>query len=383
MENETENLNNTVSAGKIKEAKRKKGGKKNTKNKTPDGSIFEDPFAPDHDSPYDFIPTETDNGEGGDESCTEPLTLGELVVIPSGEMAHEELTYDEATNLTSTIRNAANMLWFLIVKAYEGKAWKVLGYTSWGEYVTEEFDMSRSRSYQIIDQAKVIKAIEAAAPGGTKIKLSEAAARDLKHVLDNVIPEIKEKTQGLNAEEAEGVVEEILKEQRETFKEFNKKDDLTINSDETTTGADGAAYLTENSPYSNESRNGHEYSQGGIGENYNETPPSEWATTHDTATFTDNDFTTPTWSDRDNTVVNTVFPPESENLDISTLAEYADAAQNIYIAVVALTDIPEDIGDMMNIISEEREKFIEKHLDNATAKLNQFAETWKNRKTQI
>lgn len=43
-----------------------------------------------------------------------------------------------ARELTRQIREATENLWGLIVRAYQTKAWKTLGYPSWDAYVTKE-----------------------------------------------------------------------------------------------------------------------------------------------------------------------------------------------------------------------------------------------------
>lgn len=43
-----------------------------------------------------------------------------------------------ARALTERIRTAADDLWELIVLAYQGKTWKVLGYDTWDDYVSRE-----------------------------------------------------------------------------------------------------------------------------------------------------------------------------------------------------------------------------------------------------
>lgn len=57
----------------------------------------------------------------------------------------ELLTFTEAKELTSRIRQTGSVLWAQIVKAYQGRAWVVLGYPSWDEYCDAEFDGARLR----------------------------------------------------------------------------------------------------------------------------------------------------------------------------------------------------------------------------------------------
>lgn len=105
------------------------------------------------------------------------------------------LDRNEAQALTDDIRNHAAAAWTLLIRAHNGKAWKALGYASWAEYVGAEFNMSRGRSYQILDQARVIQEIEAAV--STKVDISEREARDLKADLPAVIDQAREAVDAL------------------------------------------------------------------------------------------------------------------------------------------------------------------------------------------
>ena len=106
-----------------------------------------------------------------------------------------EITKAQARKLTDRIKSAADELWSLLLEAHEGKAWKSLGYTTWDAYIAAEFDMGRSQSYRLLDQARVTKAIEAAAgvPHGGQI--TERVARDIKPVIEEVTQEIRAKVQ--------------------------------------------------------------------------------------------------------------------------------------------------------------------------------------------
>ena len=137
--------------------------------------------------------------------------------------SNSELTYEQATKLTESIRNTSKVLWVLISRAHSGKAWIALGYTSWESYVVAEFDISRSRSYQLLNQAKVIQEIESNVPEGTHIVISESEARDLRGVLDEVLPQIKTQTEGLSPEEASIVANRILQEQNNAKKETERE----------------------------------------------------------------------------------------------------------------------------------------------------------------
>lgn len=152
------------------------------------------------------------------------------VVVLASENAVEvtisqPLSKEEAEQLTEHIRSTADVLYVLIARAHAGQAWKPLGYSSFEKYVKAEFDISRSRAYQFLNQAHVIDAITAAAPEGTHIKISEAAARDLKNFVDELAPDIARNTEGLSGSEAGDVVEDLVNEYRERSKKPIDEDD--------------------------------------------------------------------------------------------------------------------------------------------------------------
>jgi hypothetical protein len=121
-------------------------------------------------------------------------------------------TKREAQQLTDRIRQSVDNLWLLLTEAHDRRAWKALGYTTWAEYVAAEFAMGRQRSYQILDQGRVIEAIRGVAVvstagrqndlrGATRtlsnpavgIEVSEKAAREIKDSLPEVISDIRDR----------------------------------------------------------------------------------------------------------------------------------------------------------------------------------------------
>lgn len=103
---------------------------------------------------------------------------------------------ERALHLTKQIKSAADDLWTLLLRAWESKAWAALGYKGWNEYVATEFDFSRQRSYQLINQGRVIKALREAVSTdvdtGIVPTITEAVARDIYPVRDEVAAEVRE-----------------------------------------------------------------------------------------------------------------------------------------------------------------------------------------------
>lgn len=272
----------------------------------------------------------------------------EILPVPSINLSldNTELTTEQAVKLTETIRNASEVLWILISRAHTGKAWLALGYPSWEGYVYAEFDMSRSRSYQLLDQARVIREIEAAVPAGTEIHMSEAAARDLRGILDEVIPQIKERTEGLVSKEASIVLDQIIEEKRNSLLEgkqeaiIREREEAYSRVDEEDNGA------FESSLSARESRDRFE------------NPPVPG-----------------------NPLVSMApsVAPRANDVDVVKIRKNVNAAHDIYSSLSALSSLPEELDEVVAIIAPERYAQIDTHLDKAMENLLHFHKLWKSR----
>lgn len=125
------------------------------------------------------------------------------------------MSRDEAEGLTKSIQSTASALYILLKKAHDEKAYISLGYKTWSEYIDGEFDFSRTRSYQLINQANVIEEINQA--GGVELFITEREARSIKSKLPEITEKLKEvKEANLPKEKAEEKVKEVIEESKET-----------------------------------------------------------------------------------------------------------------------------------------------------------------------
>jgi len=129
-----------------------------------------------------------------------------------------ELSEGKARELTNAIKAAAEATYVLLARAHQGKAYKALGYATWADYVTQEFEISTQRSYQLLNLSKTIEALEAVAPEGTEVKLTEAQARDIKRELPFITSKIAEETKDLTPEEASERIDETIQAARDQKK---------------------------------------------------------------------------------------------------------------------------------------------------------------------
>ncbi len=132
-----------------------------------------------------------------------------------------DLNRDDASRLTAKIKGYAGRTFQLLAEAHDRKAWKALGFTSWAQYVAIEFDMSKSRAYQLVSQARIVAELAEIAEVSTDVDtsplVSEAAARDIAPVMGEVRSaieaELAEHPEADEAERAE-MVEKIVEEKR-------------------------------------------------------------------------------------------------------------------------------------------------------------------------
>lgn len=141
------------------------------------------------------------------------------------DLSSPELNESEAREITNKIRTTTNVLYLLIARAHAGKAHVALGYSSFENYIKEEFNYSKSYAYKLLNQANVINAIEAVSPEGTQVYVSDATARGLKASMDDFIPELEERMVGVPADEAGEVIEELIAEYKERQAERAAEED--------------------------------------------------------------------------------------------------------------------------------------------------------------
>lgn len=263
----------------------------------------------------------------GDIVSPPPLAIVRAVVDVAADGSVDftvPLSTDEARELTEHIRSAADMLYVLINRAHAGRAWEALGYGTFADYVKAEFDISRSRAYQLINQANVVAAIEAASPDGTNVHISEATARDLRSVIGDVIPEIEDRTRDLPADEAGDVVEEIVEEYRDKARQKREDHDADYDDDDTDSDAG--------------------FSNGGGDGIYTPPPPP---------------------------------PIYDEDYDVDPVAvrRTVQAAYDLYSSLSALVSMP-NIQSIIDTIPVERRLAINESLPQAAKFLNEFKDMW-------
>lgn len=272
------------------------------------------------------------------------------------EIETTPLTLAQAESLTKSIRDAAEVIWVLIARAHKGQAWKALGYESWADYVKTEFDMSRSRSYQLLDQAKVIAAIKDATPEGTDINVTESAARELKYVIQEAVPEIKEKTAGLEPEEAVRVTQEILAKY-EAARQGTSEEAAAAEEEDYAQIMSAAPDLRTETSVSD---------SGSVQEPVHSTSTPEAEEINEEKEPVKSESVQPT-------------TPKLANEELAEIRKNVNAAHDIYSALSALASLPNSLDKVIGIIPAERQTIVNTNLPVAISNLQNFADLWNSK----
>lgn len=86
----------------------------------------------------------------------------------------------EARKLTDEVKQDARSMWAKLLRLNRGAAHTALGYTSWHEYCAEEFDLGKSRAYQMLEAAERVEALaDSTMVESAPLPESERVAREL------------------------------------------------------------------------------------------------------------------------------------------------------------------------------------------------------------
>lgn len=143
-----------------------------------------------------------------------------------------DLTEVEARRLTDRIKAGVQNLAELVFEAHTGRAWIALGYSSWEEYVKREFGLSRSRSYEFVDQGRVLRALSSAAKSSLGVEITPYAAREIKHHIPELVNEIRVRVgAGVSAKRAREIVNQVVEERRRAIAVEKRADQASRDTD--------------------------------------------------------------------------------------------------------------------------------------------------------
>jgi hypothetical protein len=141
-----------------------------------------------------------------------PAIPSEALAVPgdSGPPLDEQAARD----LTERIKRATRQVCLLLLEAHQRGAWSALGYRTWEQYVQAEFGISRSRSYQLLDQGRVINTIQSSAGVSGVLNISAYAAQQVKPRLADIVRVVRERTAGRSEGEATQIAIEVIQAHR-------------------------------------------------------------------------------------------------------------------------------------------------------------------------
>lgn len=149
------------------------------------------------------------------ERCLAGKAAGQSLERPASGARGGELTTDEARALTFRIRQEGQHLSLLLAEAHERKAWRALGYRSWGAYIRKEFGMSRSRSYELLVHAEVATSLKKAAGLDVVPPITPLAALTVRPRLELVLEEVARRVSvTVNKSDAEAIVMDAVRSAR-------------------------------------------------------------------------------------------------------------------------------------------------------------------------
>jgi hypothetical protein len=122
-----------------------------------------------------------------------------------------------ARALTERIRPGSRRVCLLLLIAHQRRAWQVLGYRSWAEYVVAELGISRSRSYELVEQGLVVRELCRAAGVAEMPEVSSLAAVQIKPYLARVAREVGARSAGVPPGRAGRIVADVVREMRTTL----------------------------------------------------------------------------------------------------------------------------------------------------------------------
>jgi hypothetical protein len=147
-----------------------------------------------------------------------------------GSMA-EPLDARAARALTETIKSAANNFSLLLLEAQERQACMALGYRTWERYVRHEFGLSRTRSYELLDHGRLIRAIQATTGVSLIADIPPYAARKVKPYFNQFIAGLKSRVAGKPVEEIPLIVSDVIRNTRPRVRVLERREPATQLSD--------------------------------------------------------------------------------------------------------------------------------------------------------
>jgi hypothetical protein len=113
------------------------------------------------------------------------------VITPLPAVTLRMLTEQDARRLTDRIKGGLGSASLLALEAHDRRAWSALGYRTWVAYARKELGLSRSRSYELLNHARVLQILMKAAGTAETPTVSPYAASQIQDRLQEAVEAIK------------------------------------------------------------------------------------------------------------------------------------------------------------------------------------------------
>lgn len=144
------------------------------------------------------------------------------VRLESSDRCKLTIGRDDALRLTADIRRRTEFLALTLLAAHDLGVFKTLGYHSWAEYVQAEFGMSRRRSYEILDQGRVVLGLRAAAGLVDVPHVSAYIASELKDGMNGITQRIRSEVKRNPDRPPMAIVQDVVADARRHLSQINR-----------------------------------------------------------------------------------------------------------------------------------------------------------------
>ena len=148
--------------------------------------------------------------------------MSDAIVAPESVIYRDrDFTEDEARRLTADIKAWAGTLWVKLKYAHDGKAYKAMGYSTWVDYLRDEFDISKSQGYRLLAHARTMDQLADAAglyeasPIGD-IPEGQTRGIDLPSVADAIADQVHHLPHDATDAERAAIVTKVIEEHKTT-----------------------------------------------------------------------------------------------------------------------------------------------------------------------
>lgn len=170
-------------------------------------------------------------GEGAHDVDINSLMEPRRSVRGDADSMAEPLDARAARALTERIKSAANNFSLLLMEAQERQAWVALGYRTWERYVRQEFGLSRTRSYELLDHGRLIRAIQATTGVPLIAEIPPYAARKVKPYFSQFLAGLRSRVEGKAPEEIPLIVTDVIRNTRPRVRVLQRREPTAQLSD--------------------------------------------------------------------------------------------------------------------------------------------------------